>query len=170
MNRSDLLKAIKNKTGWAIPQNIFCFPDDAYKGRKTTLEDDGCHRIVVSLEGNLAPFSPTIIFQGWDRNGFACYVYAYGGAVVDSRYVFDFNKAPFSQVEAHTSFDCERFDATIAFLNTNGITSNIGVLCQGYFNNKLVIEECKTFYLSSQILCNFEYFDSKEGFKTYNLI
>lgn len=164
MNREKLLKAIENKTGWEIPSNIFSLPDFPNRDSDEILTTKGCHRIVVSLEGNYMAFSPTVMFQGWDRNGFACYVYGHGGIVADSHYIFDYENKPFCQVEALTSFDCERFIATIAFLNAEGICSQVGVTCQGYVNNELIQEDHRLFEMSKQFICNFEYFDSKKGF------
>ena len=163
MNKETLLNAISNKTGWEIPSYVFVFPSE-----KPVEEIDnsmkGNHRIIISLHGDVEYFSPTVIFQGWDKNGFACYIYAYGGVVMDSRYVFDFDKVRFSRADAHTSTNCKRFVATIAFLNEKGITGKVDVLCRGFFNNKLMIKEHRVFEMSNNFICNFEYFDSVRGF------
>ena len=166
MNKETLLKAISNKTGWEFPSNIFVFPSDnpeEYRDKGTK----GSHHIIVRLNGDIKCFSPTVIFQGWDKNGFACYIYAYGGTVMDSRYVFDFDKARFFKAEAHTSTNCERFVATIAFLNEKGISGKVDVLCSGFFNNKLIIKKHRVFKMSNKFICNFEYFDSLRGFVTF---
>lgn len=164
MNREKLFRAIETRTGWIIPSNALYIPETLGKEDDISHFVEGHHRIVVSLEGDVTPYSPTVMFQGWDRNGFACYVYGHGGIVADSHYIFDFDKRHFDQVEALTSFNCERFVATVAFLNVNGICSDIGVLCKGYIDNMLIKEDYRYFEMSRKFICSFESFDSRNGF------
>ena len=164
MNRDKLFRAIEDRTGLEIPSNMLYIPDTLEEDNKSVNLVSGSHRIVVSLNGDFEPYSPTVMFHGWDRNGFACYVYGHGGTVMDSHYIFDYDKQKFNQVEALTSFNCERFMATIAFLNADGICSEIGVSCKGYINDELVKEDFRYFEMTRKIVCNFEYFDSRNGF------